>query len=429
MKYIKYILPILVIFLTIGYAATNVTLSISGDAFIASDLEDFEVYISNSSLDGEVDLSLLSGEMEFTFTADYESVHTNPYAIRIELTNNSSKFDARIDVACNISDPLTIVSSTAIPSSVKAKKSDNAIINFDASYLEPGTSSTISCKFTATPIERTSLGEGEVPADIYRFEVGEVVSIGNEKFNVISDNGNTVTMLAQYNLDTSYRQNTLENAVTFSNTNGWEYTPGPKEIDIQSYHGNAQAYVNGYVSYLNKLTGTTSVSGDLITMNQLSELGCVIATDYTWGTGGWTCSRSEYSNWLINNQNWWTRSAYSTNSAFLWIIFADGSMNYDSFGVSYGIRPIITVSKNTLFKDFISFTLDGTSYLALDGMNINEWLNSIYNYDSYYLSYGVLYNSDGSRRATISGNTEIIEGLSVNFSAVINGSHGAGWNE
>ena len=42
MKYVKFILPMLIIFLTIGYAAINVTLSISGDAYISSDLDDLK---------------------------------------------------------------------------------------------------------------------------------------------------------------------------------------------------------------------------------------------------------------------------------------------------------------------------------------------------------------------------------------------------
>ena len=42
-------------------------------------------------------------------------------------------------------------------------------------------------------------------------------------------------MLAQYNLGTDHRQSTTSNGVMFSDTFKWEYTPLPKEIDIQTW--------------------------------------------------------------------------------------------------------------------------------------------------------------------------------------------------
>jgi hypothetical protein len=42
-------------------------------------------------------------------------------------------------------------------------------------------------------------------------------------------------MLAQYNLGTDYRQSTDSNGVKFADIDGWEYSPGPKEIDVQTW--------------------------------------------------------------------------------------------------------------------------------------------------------------------------------------------------
>ena len=79
-------------------------------------------------------------------------------------------------------------------------------------------------------------------------------------------------MLAQYNLGTDYRQSTTTNYVIFSDTDGWEYTPGPKEIDIQIWSTNPKTYVNAYVEYLKTELEDDSVTGDLITLKDSLNL-------------------------------------------------------------------------------------------------------------------------------------------------------------
>ena len=427
MKYVKFILPMLIIFLTIGYAAINVTLSISGDAYISSDLDDFEVYISNITLDGVEDITLLRENLSFEFTSS--TSRSEPYEISIQLTNNSSKFDAQLNTSCSISDAMTIINSQEIPEIITAKSSDTVNFDFDVSGLESGTTSTLSCTFTVTPIERTEYGEGETPDKVNPWAVGREITLGSEKFNIISENDTTVTMLAQYNLGTNYWQSTTLNSVFFTRTSaGWEYTPGPKEIDVQLWSTNYIApYLNNYVAYLAEMTGDSTLSGDLITLSDLKELGCTIQSDYS-NTGEETCVNSEYSSWLINGQYWWTKSASSNGApTHVWYFRNDGILDSGAgTNISNGVRPVITISKETLKNDFVSFTLDGTNYLALNGMNINEWLNSIYNYDAYYLTDGVIYNSDGSRKATLTSDTVITEGLTVEFTNVSGASQHSG---
>ena len=50
MRKTKYILGILLLFLIVGFATISVTLSISGNANVISNLDDFKVYFSNVSL-------------------------------------------------------------------------------------------------------------------------------------------------------------------------------------------------------------------------------------------------------------------------------------------------------------------------------------------------------------------------------------------
>ena len=53
------------------------------------------------------------------------------------------------------------------------------------------------------------------------------------------------------NLGTNYKQSTVSNTLSFAEGNDWEYTPGPKEIDIQMFPGNVQTYLNEYIKILN----------------------------------------------------------------------------------------------------------------------------------------------------------------------------------
>jgi hypothetical protein len=193
-------------------------------------------------------------------------------------------------------------------------------------------------------------------------------------------------MLAQYNLGTNYRQSTTNIHVTFSNSNGWEFTPGPKEIDIQQYDGDAKIYINEYVSYLKSETGDFTITGTLITLAELKILGCTIPTNYSI-TSGITCEESQYSSWLINTQNWWTRSARSDNGSYVWSLLSTGdisSVNYDTSGYvgKIGIRPIITISKSSI-ETTISFSINGKTYKANKDMTWLEWVNSPYNTANY----------------------------------------------
>lgn len=181
-----------------------------------------------------------------------------------------------------------------------------------------------------------------------KYFIGEEVSVGSEKFNVIRDNGTTVTMLAQYSLGSNYRQSTSADSsdgVEFSNNNGWEYTPGPKEIDIQQFDGPVKTYVNEYVSYLSSEIGDSSHTGTLITMTELETLGCTISDDYSYASD---CSKSEHKSWLVNGQHWWTRSAFSNNAEDIWYVNDSGYLFEIRYTDIPSVRPVITINKKYL---------------------------------------------------------------------------------
>ena len=251
----------------------------------------------------------------------------------------------------------------------------------------------------ATKTEGSNVVKGE---RIYL--VGEEISIADEVFNVISDNGDTVTMLAQYNLGTDYRQSTTANLVNFSASNGWEYISAPKEIDIQKYDGNVKTYVNEYVSYLSSVTGDDTLVGDLISLSQLENLGCSIPkpgiSKPSFGISYEdvnNCDESIHKSWILNGNvytvdyEFWTKTASYWDGDGIFVLFSNSgglSLNLFDGTTVYGsrstaiVRPTITISKETLKNigsiELISFTIGETTYQAEVGMTFEEWINSDY---------------------------------------------------
>lgn len=154
---------------------------------------------------------------------------------------------------------------------------------------------------------------------------------------------------------------------------GWEYGVESKDLDVQLWGDMSKTRLNNYVSYLNS-EYRVLVTGDLITISELGKLGCTIPTDYTMGT----CDSSEYSDWLINGQDWWTSSIiYDTNR---WGVSGSGELiDVDIYDLALGVRPVITIPKEVLNTQVISFTISGDIYFAENDMTWGEWVVSKYN--------------------------------------------------
>ena len=386
MKYIKYLIPMLIIFLTIGYAAQNITLSITGDAYIASDLGEFEVYISNIKVDDSVNLLLLENDMKIKFEVDSTQSRTEPYNIEIEFSNNSSNFDAEISKACVISNPLHTINEKNTKITTNAKNTQKMSILFDTSATV-GTSEngSITCDFSATPIERQEYGEGEVPEHIRIYKIGEEISIGPEQFNVISDNGDTVTLLAKYNLHTDYLQSSASNLVKFTTSWDHDYFQDSTAELVLSEHGTiAYQYITNYTSKLSNVLAEPNIEGTLLNYDSLINLGCK-SSEYTIMIR-MTCTATPYT-WLNNNQKTWLSMIYSEpfGNSYPYYHNTDGTVNYQSYSSTAGVRPVITLPKSSLIRDYIIIIIEDTLYRAKEGMTWKEWINSEYNTTGYNL--------------------------------------------
>lgn len=225
---------------------------------------------------------------------------------------------------------------------------------------------TIECTINANAVERNALGEGSAASPVeamceWVYEdldnsgtvtIGDLYTCGTESFNIVGETSETITMLASNVLGKDYRQTTStetsEYQVGFSNSNMWIFSPGPQEIDIQEWNGNANIYVNSYVSYLQAKTGDTSITGNLITLAELKALGCTGISDNYSSSGRETCANSKYASWLVNGQKMLTCSAGSDTYGRVWDMYASGMLHTTTSSAPSGIRPVITISKNDL---------------------------------------------------------------------------------
>lgn len=349
MNRIKKVIIIILLFMVVGYATISVTLSINGNASIVSDVSDFRIYFSNILVNGTQDMSLVKNDTELEFDINIDKLGYE-YEITYEITNASSVFDAALNVNCMQGDEvLSIVNQLDISTNLLAKSTRIGTLTLKkikSNANESDNLYSVSCNITASPVSRNNQASGTIPSPVKNpYEIGTELSIGSEKFNVINSTKTTVTLLAQYSLGKNYRQSSNLNIVSFSSSPGWENTPGPKEIDLQQYGGNSLAYVNNYVSYLKTETGDDSLTGTLITLKELEKLGCTITADYSPDEGNTNCLNSEYVDWLINGDVWWTRSALSEQAQFVWGVGYDGELSAGPYYEKASIRPVITLNK------------------------------------------------------------------------------------
>ena len=210
--------------------------------------------------------------------------------------------------------------------------------------------------------------ETTVPVIEKVYAVGDVVSIGTEKFNVIKDNGNSVTMLAKNVLT---RDGLLQTTSTDSkNVYGVAFAEQKQDKEpcnlygywtddngdllpkygstypVNVYDSNSNTYkiVEAYVEKLKGIkkipqNDETSLTGRLIYKSELVELG--------YPSNGGYCENKENESWLKNGQEWWSGSTdYYDDVRVVGRegIFANGTFWYTFFGV----RPVITVNKSEL---------------------------------------------------------------------------------
>ena len=176
-------------------------------------------------------------------------------------------------------------------------------------------------------------------------EIGDLISFGDERFYVISNNSETITMLAEFSINiNTNRQDATASGTAFAYEAYWVENYNLKTKYGSSYpayvydsNSNLYQYNENYESYLKSL-GVISADVKVISFEQLVELGC---------QAGGSCSSAP--EWVIPGYYYWTGSAF--NHYNLWVLTGYDYLTDDidsQYSDSWRLRPVLTVSKSEI---------------------------------------------------------------------------------
>ena len=369
--------------LTVVYAALSTTLNITGNAEVTA--ASWDVYLDNVQLNSQsatTNLPTISNKTTASFTTSL----TNPgdfYEFTIDVINNGT-IDAMID-SITKSPKLTDTEKKYLNYIVEYQNgeaiSNKQLVEKDsfvrlkvkvefrndisASDL-PTTSETLNLSFQINYIQSDE-SSSIVPNNGVKLikiingdydTVGSEICIDKECFYVISSDNNNVSMISKYNLYvggeydgttwTEYNEEKtgLQNVNMIGQTADETYpyrgttvfsSDEQKGDNYSSYKGSiAEQYVNNYKLYL-ETSRVTIQEAHLVTKNELTSLGC--------STSNYSCKESEYQ-WIYSTSYW---TGFTGNTYFIWTVSSNGElnvMNFYSNTSTYGIRPVITISKS-----------------------------------------------------------------------------------
>ena len=221
--------------------------------------------------------------------------------------------------------------------------------------LLPDEAEEINVSYQIVYVQSNKVSTTTTAAPVVTYQVGDKFCLNNEAecFYVLTDNGSTVTALAEWNLDidntgiqnSEYRGDndgmTTKGTIVFSETHYWD-DDGLKPSYGSSYPAwvfDSNSYlwtpIQNYQTYLRNTLGKTSVTATLLSYEQ--AVG--VATAY----GGF----ENILGWAFNT-SYWLGSA--NDYIHVWYVDSNGNFGRGNFDLDdfYGVRSVITIAKSDL---------------------------------------------------------------------------------
>ena len=191
----KSMLIVAVILMSIGFAAISTTLILNGTAKVSENNEDFSVIFTAASIDGNDVYSTAVDETKktITFTTSELKTLNQTSVLSYEVTNNSSNYDAEVNVTC-VPKEGTTAKYTSIrnelegnATKVLAKNTVNGTLTVTLNKTATEeVREEYTCTITANAVERDTIGK-EIPAfqkDSWSTISANVKSGNTSKYNV-----------------------------------------------------------------------------------------------------------------------------------------------------------------------------------------------------------------------------------------------------
>ena len=166
----KAIIAVTILLLAVGFAAISTTLIINGSAKVGENTDDFSVIVTSASLDGTdvYNTVIDSTKKIINFTTSDLKTLNQTSILTYEVTNNSSNYDANVNVIC-VPKEGTTAKYTSIKNElegnatvVKAKETLNGTltVTLEKSATEEVREEYV-CELTFNAVERDTLGSSE----------------------------------------------------------------------------------------------------------------------------------------------------------------------------------------------------------------------------------------------------------------------------
>ena len=341
----KYMIAVIVL-MVVGFAAVSTSLFVNGSTNIIGKKDDFKVYYSDAKVNGVQDLSIVESETSLRFSTELDTLGQT-YVIEYDVTNSSKNYDADLEMVCTGGDEyLSVVNSFDDVTNLAATETrvGTLTLTLAKTYTGADYDVDINCTITANAVERTSLGTGtpKDPVKVCKWEyedidesgsltVGDRYGYCDDQFYVINVDNDNVEMITAYSVDA-------------------DGTTPAMSYYLYAWSGDV---IDGYTNHVKELTGDDSITSRLITLDDLSSLGCEGINDGAISNDS-TCANTPYPEWLLTD-DMWTESVigksvegYTTMA----VVFYDGTVAEviaaGGHAEAAGIKPVLKVSRDTL---------------------------------------------------------------------------------
>ena len=364
----KSAITVAIILMSIGFAAVSTTLILNGNAKISEGIDDFDIYFSKALIDNkDVYKSVVSHDKKsITFTTSELKTLGQTSMLTYEVTNNSSNYDAEVQVNCKVKD-----NTTAKYTSIKNEFDGNATKVLAKETLNGTLTVTLNkttteeikenyiCELTFNAVERNSIGIDS----IYKEKIlnGADPILTSDLIPVtIKDNG-TVTYADVKKEWYSYEDKVWANAVILKNESSYNIGDVIDDADIKQYY----VWIPRYRYQLWNADGVTTTASE-------KAINIVFENKRTKVSNG------------IQNGEWLTHPAFTTfDINGMWIGKFETSYDEETFIDSSKFlttNPNISVANdasNIIIKPNVrSLTNKNVSTFYTLGRKINVSLNS-----------------------------------------------------
>jgi len=208
---------VLILLLSIGFAAVATNLIINGNARISSNPDDFDVFFAHAYAYNGGDAAISNDKKAITWNSYTLTYLGEKTYLDFTVYNSSANYDANVTISLDIQDVInnvdysdyytikTTTFSLTEPTLVRAKEAVQGTIEVE---LVKVSTEDVSLTFTMSMIGSSvsrdaSVGPAHEPCSIVKgsgFQIGDEIECAGDNFYLLSNNNGTITMLSKYNL-------------------------------------------------------------------------------------------------------------------------------------------------------------------------------------------------------------------------------------